>query len=157
MSIWRDVIYKGHLSFYSNFFCPKICLKFLNIFGHFLRILDNFTNFSWNFCATFKIIFSVGISDELEDSTDSEGQNAVWRGWYKFDRAFMKPILTHRGPPLVQSCPSFCHRLAHCFTSQEAYSSNHNGNDDQEVILSENLKRPFFARTHFCTKNLVIW
>lgn len=82
-----------------------------------------------------KLQIPVGCSDELEERTDSEDQNMVWRGWYKFDKIFMKPILTHRGPPLTQSCPSVCNKLAQCFTSPEAYSSTDYGQDDQEVIL----------------------
>ena len=76
----------------------------------------------------------MGISDELEESTDTDGHNVVWRGWYKFDHIFMKPILTHKGPPLTQSCPSWCHRVAQCFTTPEAYAtSNDYNNEDQEV------------------------
>ena len=60
----------------------------------------------------------------------------MWRGWYKFDHVFMKPILTNKGPPLTQSCPSWCNRLALCFTSPEAYSTGDYGNDDQEVLIN---------------------
>ena len=60
----------------------------------------------------------------------------MWRGWYKFDHVFMKPILTNKGPPLTQSCPSWCNRLALCFTSPEAYSTGDYGNDDQEVFIN---------------------
>jgi sodium/hydrogen exchanger-like protein 6/7 len=74
----------------------------------------------------------VGCDDNVTN-VETQYKNIVWNGWYKFDYYVMKPILTHNGPPLTATCPSFCHPITNCFTSHEAYT-NHN-DDDNEVIL----------------------
>ena len=77
-------------------------------------------------------IFLVGCDDNVTN-VETQYKNIVWNGWYKFDYYIMKPILTHNGPPLTATCPSFCHPITNCFTSHEAYT-NHN-DDDNEVIF----------------------
>ena len=74
----------------------------------------------------------VGCDDNVTN-VETQYKNIVWNGWYKFDYYVMKPILTHNGPPLTATCPSFCHPITNCFTSHEAYT-NHN-DDDNEVSL----------------------
>ena len=77
-------------------------------------------------------LFEVGCDDNVTNF-ETQYKNIVWNGWYKFDYYIMKPILTHNGPPLTATCPSFCHPITNCFTSHEAYT-NHN-DDDNEVSL----------------------
>lgn len=81
----------------------------------------------------------VGIEDKGEVS-GSQYQNVLWRGWYKIDYYVLKPLLTHRGPPLTSTCPSFCHPLASCFTSQEAYvdqNDDDNESDEDSSLLED--------------------
>ncbi|XP_039545415.1 sodium/hydrogen exchanger 7 isoform X3 [Pimephales promelas] len=62
------------------------------------------------------------------DGTQSEGQSktkqeSAWlfRLWYTFDHNYLKPILTHSGPPLTTTLPACCGPLARCLTSPQAY------------------------------------
>uniref|UniRef100_A0A8D3DGE9 Sodium/hydrogen exchanger n=1 Tax=Scophthalmus maximus TaxID=52904 RepID=A0A8D3DGE9_SCOMX len=50
-------------------------------------------------------------------------QESAWlfRLWYSFDHNYLKPILTHSGPPLTSTLPSYCGPLASCLTSPQAY------------------------------------
>lgn len=76
----------------------------------------------------------VGVDENSPDSLGGQQyKNVLWNGWYKFDYYIVKPFLTHHGPPLTATCPSVCHPITNCFTSQDAYT-NHN-DDDNEVIL----------------------
>uniref|UniRef100_A0A8D0D7B3 Sodium/hydrogen exchanger n=1 Tax=Sander lucioperca TaxID=283035 RepID=A0A8D0D7B3_SANLU len=50
-------------------------------------------------------------------------QESAWlfRLWYTFDHNYLKPILTHSGPPLTTTLPAYCGPLASCLTSPQAY------------------------------------
>lgn len=62
----------------------------------------------------------------------------VFKHWYKFDKYYLKPLLTHAGPPLTATLPEMCRPCANCFTSQVTYMSQRNATDsDTEFILNE--------------------
>uniref|UniRef100_A0A8C4DVF2 Sodium/hydrogen exchanger n=1 Tax=Dicentrarchus labrax TaxID=13489 RepID=A0A8C4DVF2_DICLA len=44
-----------------------------------------------------------------------------FRIWYNFDHNYLKPLLTHSGPPLTATMPACCGPLARCLTSPQAY------------------------------------
>uniref|UniRef100_A0A4W6DW77 Sodium/hydrogen exchanger n=1 Tax=Lates calcarifer TaxID=8187 RepID=A0A4W6DW77_LATCA len=61
------------------------------------------------------------------DGSQAEGQSktkqeSAWlfRLWYTFDHNYLKPILTHSGPPLTSTLPSYCGPLASCLTSPQS-------------------------------------
>uniref|UniRef100_A0A8C1TJ65 Sodium/hydrogen exchanger n=1 Tax=Cyprinus carpio TaxID=7962 RepID=A0A8C1TJ65_CYPCA len=53
----------------------------------------------------------------------STKQESAWffRIWYNFDHNYLKPLLTHSGPPLTATFPACCGPLARCLTSPQAY------------------------------------
>uniref|UniRef100_A0A671VBW4 Sodium/hydrogen exchanger n=1 Tax=Sparus aurata TaxID=8175 RepID=A0A671VBW4_SPAAU len=61
-----------------------------------------------------------------------------FRIWYNFDRNYLKPLLTHSGPPLTATLPACCGPLARCLTSPQAYENEgplHD--DDSDFILND--------------------
>ncbi|XP_052455727.1 sodium/hydrogen exchanger 7 isoform X2 [Carassius gibelio] len=79
------------------------------------------------------------------DGSQSEGQSktkqeSAWlfRLWYTFDHNYLKPILTHSGPPLTSTLPACCGPLARCLTSPHAYENHEPLQDnDSDLILNE--------------------
>ncbi|MED6293286.1 Sodium/hydrogen exchanger 6, partial [Characodon lateralis] len=90
----------------------------------------------------------VGVDSDQEHSmsfTDgserrSTKQESAWpfRIWYNFDHNYLKPILTHSGPPLTTTLPSCCGPLARILTSPQAYENECQLNDDDsDLILTD--------------------
>uniref|UniRef100_A0A672Q264 Sodium/hydrogen exchanger n=1 Tax=Sinocyclocheilus grahami TaxID=75366 RepID=A0A672Q264_SINGR len=68
----------------------------------------------------------------------STKQESVWffRIWYNFDHNYLKPILTHSGPPLTATLPACCGSLARCLTSPQAYEEQLK-DSDSDLILND--------------------
>uniref|UniRef100_A0A8C9U328 Sodium/hydrogen exchanger n=1 Tax=Scleropages formosus TaxID=113540 RepID=A0A8C9U328_SCLFO len=67
-------------------------------------------------------------------------QESAWlfRLWYTFDHNYLKPILTHSGPPLTTTLPGCCGPLARCLTSPQAYENHEQLRDtDSDLILND--------------------
>ncbi|KAG8553399.1 hypothetical protein GDO81_003398, partial [Engystomops pustulosus] len=62
----------------------------------------------------------VGIPENERRSTKAESA-WIFRLWYNFDHNYLKPLLTHSGPPLTATLPSCCGPIARCLTSPQAY------------------------------------
>uniref|UniRef100_A0A7N6BAQ0 Cation/H+ exchanger transmembrane domain-containing protein n=1 Tax=Anabas testudineus TaxID=64144 RepID=A0A7N6BAQ0_ANATE len=95
------------------------------------------------FLSTFLLCCRVGVDPDQDqqpcgdnfqvlqgDGTAADGQSktkqeSAWlfRLWYTFDHNYLKPILTHSGPPLTSTLPSCCGPLANCLTSPQAYEN----------------------------------
>ncbi|XP_041657156.1 sodium/hydrogen exchanger 6-like [Cheilinus undulatus] len=61
-----------------------------------------------------------------------------FRIWYNFDHNYLKPLLTHSGPPLTATLPSCCGPLARCLTSPQAYENEGQlHDDDSDFILND--------------------
>ncbi|XP_073336269.1 sodium/hydrogen exchanger 6-like [Pagrus major] len=61
-----------------------------------------------------------------------------FRIWYNFDRNYLKPLLTHSGPPLTATMPACCGPLARCLTSPQAYENEGQlHDDDSDFILND--------------------
>ncbi|CAK6957237.1 sodium/hydrogen exchanger 6-like [Scomber scombrus] len=61
-----------------------------------------------------------------------------FRIWYNFDHNYLKPLLTHSGPPLTATMPACCGPLARCLTSPQAYENEGRLHDDEsDFILND--------------------
>lgn len=70
----------------------------------------------------FQVLQGEGSHAEGQSKTKQE---SAWffRMWYTFDHNYLKPILTHSGPPLTSTLPAYCGPLASCLTSPQAYEN----------------------------------
>ncbi|XP_043913241.1 sodium/hydrogen exchanger 6 [Protopterus annectens] len=79
----------------------------------------------------------LGVPEGERRSTKSESA-WVFRLWYNFDHNYLKPILTHSGPPLTATLPGCCGPLARCLTSPQAYENQEQlKDDDSNLILND--------------------
>uniref|UniRef100_A0A8C2AS63 Sodium/hydrogen exchanger n=1 Tax=Cyprinus carpio TaxID=7962 RepID=A0A8C2AS63_CYPCA len=80
------------------------------------------------------------IRSEFKRLNRKTKQESAWlfRLWYTFDHNYLKPILTHSGPPLTSTLPACCGPLARCLTSPQAYENHEPLRDnDSDLILNE--------------------
>ncbi|XP_074859893.1 sodium/hydrogen exchanger 9 isoform X1 [Carettochelys insculpta] len=59
----------------------------------------------------------------------------LFRIWYGFDHKYLKPILTHAGPPLTTTLPEWCNPIARLLTSPRAYGEQLK-DDDMDCIVN---------------------
>ncbi|KAI9520537.1 Sodium/hydrogen exchanger 7 [Dissostichus eleginoides] len=71
---------------------------------------------------SFQVLQGDGPQAEGQSKTKQESA-WLFRLWYTFDHNYLKPILTHSGPPLTSTLPAYCSPLASCLTSQQAYEN----------------------------------
>ncbi|XP_041864313.1 sodium/hydrogen exchanger 6-like [Melanotaenia boesemani] len=91
----------------------------------------------------------VGVDSDQEHSSStvwdgsqrrSTKHESAWpfRIWYNFDHNYLKPLLTHSGPPLTATLPSCCGPLAKCLTSPQAYENEGQlHDDDSDLIIND--------------------
>nr|XP_033801633.1 sodium/hydrogen exchanger 6 [Geotrypetes seraphini] len=75
-----------------------------------------------------------------ESERRSTRADSAWlfRLWYNFDHNYLKPLLTHSGPPLTTTLPSCCGPVARCLTSPQAYENQEQlKDDDSDLILND--------------------
>ncbi|XP_054829085.1 sodium/hydrogen exchanger 7 isoform X2 [Eublepharis macularius] len=75
------------------------------------------------------------------DRKNRTKQESAWifRLWYSFDHNYLKPILTHSGPPLTTTLPSWCGLIARCLTTPQVYENQEQLRDeDSDFILNDN-------------------
>lgn len=85
---------------------------------------------------SFQVLQGDGSQGEGQSKTKQESA-WLFRLWYTFDHNYLKPILTHSGPPLTTTLPSYCGPLASCLTSPQAYE-NHEQLRDPDTDLIRN-------------------
>ncbi|XP_068107072.1 sodium/hydrogen exchanger 6 isoform X2 [Hyperolius riggenbachi] len=88
----------------------------------------------------------VGVDSDIDHSGLPEGERrstkaeSAWlfRLWYNFDHNYLKPLLTHSGPPLTATLPNCCGPIARCLTSPQAYENQEQlKDDDSDLILND--------------------
>uniref|UniRef100_A0A672FI57 Sodium/hydrogen exchanger n=1 Tax=Salarias fasciatus TaxID=181472 RepID=A0A672FI57_SALFA len=90
----------------------------------------------------------VGVDSDQENSVTaldgSQRRNtkheSAWpfRIWYTFDHNYLKPLLTHSGPPLTATLPACCGPLARCLTSPQAYENEGQlHDDDSDFVMND--------------------
>uniref|UniRef100_A0A3Q2CQ13 Sodium/hydrogen exchanger n=1 Tax=Cyprinodon variegatus TaxID=28743 RepID=A0A3Q2CQ13_CYPVA len=90
-------------------------------------------------------LYRVGVDSDQDNSVNgserrSTKQESAWlfRIWYNFDHNYLKPILTHSGPPLTSTLPPCCDPLARFLTSPQAYENECQlKDDDSDLILTD--------------------
>ncbi|XP_061492927.1 sodium/hydrogen exchanger 9 isoform X2 [Rhineura floridana] len=73
--------------------------------------------------------------NNLERNTTKAESAWLFRIWYGFDHKYLKPILTHSGPPLTTTLPEWCNPVARLLTSPRAYGEQLK-DDDMDFIVS---------------------
>ncbi|NXJ09096.1 SL9A6 protein, partial [Odontophorus gujanensis] len=89
--------------------------------------------------ALLLITFSLsqGVPESERRSTKAESA-WLFRMWYNFDHNYLKPLLTHSGPPLTTTLPGCCGPIARCLTSPQAYENQEQlKDDDSDLILND--------------------
>ncbi|XP_077001931.1 sodium/hydrogen exchanger 6 isoform X2 [Tamandua tetradactyla] len=75
---------------------------------------------------------------ESERRTTKAESAWLFRIWYNFDHNYLKPLLTHSGPPLTTTLPACCGPIARCLTSPQAYENQEQlKDDDSDLILND--------------------
>ncbi|KAM8752700.1 sodium/hydrogen exchanger 6 [Rhynchonycteris naso] len=75
---------------------------------------------------------------ENERRTTKAESAWLFRIWYNFDHNYLKPLLTHSGPPLTTTLPACCGPIARCLTSPQAYENQEQlKDDDSDLILND--------------------
>ncbi|XP_061754671.1 sodium/hydrogen exchanger 6-like [Nerophis ophidion] len=81
---------------------------------------------------------SFGIMDGSQRRNTKHESAWPFRIWYNFDHNYLKPLLTHSGPPLTATLPACCGPLARCLTSPQAYENEGQlHDDDSDFILND--------------------
>ncbi|KAF3838607.1 hypothetical protein F7725_010375, partial [Dissostichus mawsoni] len=93
------------------------------------------------FTTTLLVVFFTvwsSITDGSERRSTKQESAWLFRKWYNFDHNYVKPILTHSGPPLTATLPPCCGPLARFLTSPQAYENECQlKDDDSDLILTD--------------------
>ncbi|KFU92651.1 Sodium/hydrogen exchanger 9, partial [Chaetura pelagica] len=95
----------------------------------------------------------VGVDPDEDLKTEAVSQSAtnldkntmkaesawLFRIWYGFDHKYLKPILTHTGPPLTTTLPEWCNPVARLLTSPSAYGDRLKDDDTDYIINNDEL------------------
>ncbi|KAM6304808.1 sodium/hydrogen exchanger 9 [Aegotheles albertisi] len=95
----------------------------------------------------------VGVDPDEDLKTEASSQSAtnldknttkaesawLFRIWYGFDHKYLKPILTHTGPPLTTTLPEWCNPVARLLTSPSAYGDQLKDDDTDYIINNDEL------------------
>ncbi|KAM6414128.1 sodium/hydrogen exchanger 9 [Rhynochetos jubatus] len=83
------------------------------------------------------------------DKTTAKAESAwLFRIWYGFDHKYLKPILTHTGPPLTTTLPEWCNPVARLLTSPSAYGDQLKNDDTDYIINNDELTENYESSAH---------
>ncbi|XP_054691973.1 sodium/hydrogen exchanger 9 [Grus americana] len=78
-------------------------------------------------------------ASNLDKNTTKAESAWLFRIWYGFDHKYLKPILTHAGPPLTTTLPEWCNPVARLLTSPSAYGDQLKDGDTDYIINNDEL------------------
>ncbi|KAM4694361.1 sodium/hydrogen exchanger 9 [Discoglossus pictus] len=79
-------------------------------------------------------------STENQHKSSTKAESAwLFRIWYGFDHKYLKPILTHTGPPLTTTLPEWCNPIARLLTSPRAYGEQLKDDDTDCIVNHDEL------------------
>lgn len=76
-------------------------------------------------------------ANKMDKNTTKTESAQLFRMWYGFDHKYLKPILTHSGPPLTTTLPAWCGPVSRLLTSPQAYGQEQLKEDDVECIVNQ--------------------
>ncbi|XP_062459239.1 sodium/hydrogen exchanger 9 isoform X5 [Pezoporus occidentalis] len=83
------------------------------------------------------------------DKNTTKAESAwLFRIWYSFDHKYLKPILTHAGPPLTTTLPEWCNPVARLLTSPSAYDDQLKDDDTDYIINNDELTENYESSAH---------
>ncbi|CAM9319648.1 unnamed protein product [Bubo scandiacus] len=83
------------------------------------------------------------------DKNTTKAESAwLFRIWYGFDHKYLKPILTHAGPPLTTTLPEWCNPIARLLTSPSAYGDQLKDDDTDCIINNDELTEDYESSAH---------
>uniref|UniRef100_A0A8C6XVD2 Sodium/hydrogen exchanger n=1 Tax=Naja naja TaxID=35670 RepID=A0A8C6XVD2_NAJNA len=88
-------------------------------------------------------------ANNLDKSTTKAESAWLFRIWYGFDHKYLKPILTHAGPPLTTTLPQWCNPVARLLTSPRAYEEQLKDEDGDYIVNNDELTLNYDASDHF--------
>nr|XP_009687272.1 PREDICTED: sodium/hydrogen exchanger 9 isoform X1 [Struthio camelus australis] len=81
----------------------------------------------------------------LDKNTTKAESAWLFRIWYGFDHKYLKPILTHAGPPLTTTLPEWCNPVARLLTSPRAYGDQLKDDDTDYIVNNDELTANYEA------------
>ncbi|XP_064347900.1 sodium/hydrogen exchanger 9 isoform X2 [Camelus dromedarius] len=82
-------------------------------------------------------------TNDLDKSTTKTESAWLFRMWYSFDHKYLKPILTHSGPPLTTTLPKWCGPISRLLTSPQAYGEQLKEDDGECIVNQDELAMNF--------------
>uniref|UniRef100_A0A8C5MDA7 Sodium/hydrogen exchanger n=1 Tax=Leptobrachium leishanense TaxID=445787 RepID=A0A8C5MDA7_9ANUR len=77
---------------------------------------------------------------ENQNKSSTKAESAwLFSIWYGFDHKYLKPILTHTGPPLTSTLPRWCNPIAQLLTSPKAYGDELKDDDTDCIVNHDEL------------------
>ncbi|KAM6326061.1 sodium/hydrogen exchanger 9 [Podargus strigoides] len=87
-------------------------------------------------------------ASNLDKNTTKDESAWLFRIWYGFDHKYLKPILTHTGPPLTTTLPEWCNPVARLLTSPSAYGDQLKEDDADYIINNDELTENYESSAH---------
>ncbi|XP_027440424.1 sodium/hydrogen exchanger 9 isoform X1 [Zalophus californianus] len=78
-------------------------------------------------------------ANNLDKNTTKTESAWLFRMWYSFDHKYLKPILTHAGPPLTTTLPEWCGPISRLLTSPQAYGEQLKEEDVECIVNQDEL------------------